>query len=97
MSDHQTTGVDADQPPAEHVITEQHLALASLEVRQVEILAGGLNSDNVWDAITHVRPAAIDVCSGVEAEPGRKDLDKLTRFMAIAARANALIASEEAV
>jgi phosphoribosylanthranilate isomerase len=58
------------------------------------ILAGGLTTDNVWEAITHVRPPAIDVCSGVEAEPGRKDLDKLRRFMAIVARANALIASE---
>jgi phosphoribosylanthranilate isomerase len=61
------------------------------------ILAGGLNSDNVWDAVTHVRPAAIDVCSGIEAEPGRKDLDKLRRFMSIVARANALIASESLV
>lgn len=59
------------------------------------ILAGGLNTENVWDAITHVRPEAIDVCSGVEAEPGRKDLGKLRRFMAVVARANALIASEE--
>ena len=58
------------------------------------ILAGGLTTANVWDAITHVRPAAIDVCSGVEAEPGRKDLDKIRRFMAIVARANALIAEE---
>jgi len=58
------------------------------------ILAGGLNTENVWDAITHVRPAAIDVCSGVEAERGRKDLAKLRRFMAVVARANALIASE---
>ena len=58
------------------------------------ILAGGLTTENVWNAITHVRPAAIDVCSGVEAEPGRKDLDKLRRFMAIVARCNALIAAE---
>ena len=58
------------------------------------ILAGGINADNAWDAITQVRPAAIDVCSGVEAEPGRKDLEKLGRFMAVVARANALIASE---
>jgi phosphoribosylanthranilate isomerase len=59
------------------------------------ILAGGLTTENVWDAITNVRPAAIDVCSGVEAEPGRKDLHKLRRFMAIVAQANALIASED--
>jgi len=58
------------------------------------ILAGGLTTENVWDAVAHVRPAAIDVCSGVEAEPGRKDLAKLRRFMAILARANAFIASE---
>ncbi|HXU35513.1 MAG TPA: phosphoribosylanthranilate isomerase [Blastocatellia bacterium] len=58
------------------------------------ILAGGLNTENVWEAITHVRPAAIDVCSGVEAEPGRKDFDKLRNFMSVVARANALIASE---
>lgn len=58
------------------------------------ILAGGLTSENVWDAITHVRPAAIDVCSGVEAEPGRKDLKKLRDFMSIVAQANAVIASE---
>jgi phosphoribosylanthranilate isomerase len=52
------------------------------------ILAGGLNEDNVREAIEHVRPAAIDVCSGVEAEPGRKDLEKLRSFMAAVARAN---------
>jgi len=69
-------------------MAERQQQLASI------ILAGGLNTENVWDAITHVRPAAIDVCSGVEAEPGRKDLDKLRRFMAIVARANALIASD---
>ena len=59
------------------------------------ILAGGITTENVWDAITHVRPAAIDVCSGVESEPGRKDLDKLRRFMAVVSRANALLAGEE--
>jgi phosphoribosylanthranilate isomerase len=58
------------------------------------ILAGGLNTENVWEAITHVRPAAIDVCSGVEAEPGRKDFNKLRSFLSVVARANALIASE---
>lgn len=71
----------------------------AIEAKQLAriILSGGLNVDNVWEAITHVRPAAIDVCSGVEAEPGRKDLDKLRRFMAVVARANALIASEGAI
>ena len=69
----------------------------AIEAKRVApiILAGGLTAENVWDAITHVRPAAIDVCSGVEAEPGRKDLAKLRRFMSVVARANALIAGEE--
>ena len=59
------------------------------------ILAGGLTEENVGEAIVEVRPAAIDVCSGVEAEPGRKDLDKLRRFMQVVATANASIAGEE--
>jgi phosphoribosylanthranilate isomerase len=58
------------------------------------ILAGGLTADNVVEAITRVSPAAIDVCSGVEAEPGRKDLDELRRFMRTVAHANAMIASD---
>jgi phosphoribosylanthranilate isomerase len=55
------------------------------------ILAGGLTIENVAEAITSVRPFAIDVCSGVEAEPGRKDAGKLRRFMAEVDRANAMI------
>ncbi|MEW6129722.1 MAG: phosphoribosylanthranilate isomerase [Acidobacteriota bacterium] len=45
------------------------------------ILAGGLTSANVSEAIQFVRPFAVDVCSGVEAEPGRKDLQKLREFL----------------
>jgi phosphoribosylanthranilate isomerase len=45
------------------------------------ILAGGLTADNVGEAIRRVRPYAVDVASGVEGEPGRKDLDKLQRFV----------------
>lgn len=44
------------------------------------ILAGGLGPDNVVEALRRVRPMAIDVCSGVEAEPGRKDPEKLKAF-----------------
>ena len=52
------------------------------------ILAGGLTIENVADAIGQVSPMAIDVCSGVEASPGSKDLDKLRSFMNEVARAN---------
>jgi phosphoribosylanthranilate isomerase len=54
------------------------------------ILSGGLNSDNVADAIEAVRPFAVDVASGVEASPGRKDPDKLQAFAAAVASSAAL-------
>jgi phosphoribosylanthranilate isomerase len=44
------------------------------------ILSGGLNADNVSDAIDAVRPYAIDVSSGVESQPGVKDAGKLRAF-----------------
>jgi phosphoribosylanthranilate isomerase len=45
------------------------------------ILAGGLNPENVVQAIAAASPDAVDVSSGVEAVPGRKDLDKVKRFL----------------
>jgi phosphoribosylanthranilate isomerase len=47
-------------------------------------LAGGLNADNVADAIRRVRPFGVDVCSGVRTD-GRLDEAKLAAFMAAAA------------
>jgi phosphoribosylanthranilate isomerase len=44
------------------------------------ILAGGLTPDNVVQAIAAARPQAVDVASGVEAAPGKKDPEKLKRF-----------------
>lgn len=43
-------------------------------------LAGGLGPDNVSEAIAFVRPFAVDVNSGVESAPGRKDMQKLQRL-----------------
>ncbi len=51
------------------------------------ILAGGLNSENVGDAIVAANPWGVDVASGVESAPGIKDHNLMTSFFAAAARA----------
>ncbi|HET6571860.1 MAG TPA: phosphoribosylanthranilate isomerase, partial [Solirubrobacterales bacterium] len=44
------------------------------------IVAGGLRPENVAEAIAATHPYAVDVASGVEAEPGRKDHAAMTAF-----------------
>lgn len=52
-----------------------------LELRRQIILAGGINPDNVAECITRIRPYAIDVSSGVESSPGKKDQGKIEQLM----------------
>jgi phosphoribosylanthranilate isomerase len=56
-------------------------AAATLAASREVMLAGGLNSENVADAIRAVRPAGVDVASGVESAPGRKDHAAVRRFI----------------
>jgi phosphoribosylanthranilate isomerase len=60
------------------------------------LLAGGLDPDNVAEAIRRVRPWGVDVATGVETEPGsgRKDARRLTRFLEEARRAGADVATD---
>jgi phosphoribosylanthranilate isomerase len=50
------------------------------------ILAGGLDPDNVRDRIQQARPWAVDVASGIESTPGRKDHARMKKFIEAALR-----------
>jgi phosphoribosylanthranilate isomerase len=75
--------------PARWSEGEQRAPIAWELVRRVAtrhcvILSAGLTPDNVRAAIRLTRPFAVDVNSGVEARPGKKDPDKVRRFIAAA-------------
>ncbi len=51
-------------------------------------LAGGLTAGNIANALTAAKPYAVDVCSGVEASPGKKDSAELLKFALLFHSAN---------
>ncbi len=52
------------------------------------MIAGGLNPENVGEAIAAARPYGVDVSTGVESAPGIKDPGKMARFVAAVRRAD---------
>lgn len=58
------------------------------------VLAGGLNADNVTEAIQRVRPYAVDVAGGIESAPGIKDAHRMVQFVRAVREADRLHADE---
>lgn len=71
--------IDSDSPGSGQVF-DWSLAEGAPSGRRL-ILAGGLTAENVASAIRRVKPWGVDVCSGVEAAPGRKDPRKVKAFV----------------
>ncbi|RZA28907.1 MAG: phosphoribosylanthranilate isomerase [Lysobacteraceae bacterium] len=69
-------------------------SLVPKELAPRVVLSGGLNVQNATDAIVRVRPFAVDVSSGVEAQKGIKDARKLADFIQAVRAADATIPSE---
>ena len=80
------TGLTFDWKSAERSLSKNP------EVSHRLVVAGGLKPTNVAEAISTLRPWGVDVVSGVEASPGRKDAGKVRDFIAIARAAGARLA-----
>mgnify|MGYP001770796685 FL=1 len=98
LLDGPTLGVDAWAPDAyggTGCPADWTLAAAWARIHRL-LLGGGLTPETVAEAIGRVRPWGVDVSSGVEEAPGRKDPDRVRRFIATARAAWAAVGAPSA-
>jgi phosphoribosylanthranilate isomerase len=86
-------GYDPDRPGGTGSSFEWRIA-RPLGLRGKILIAGGLTPTIVGVAIDEARPYGVDVCTGVEFVPGKKDLDRLEQFVAAVRRAERRIEAE---
>ncbi|MBV1700256.1 MAG: phosphoribosylanthranilate isomerase [Hyphomicrobiales bacterium] len=77
---------DAILPGGNGLCFDWHL-LEALQLPKPWLLSGGLNPDNVAEALRLTRAPGVDVSSGVESRPGEKDLARIAAFVAAARNA----------
>ncbi|HXR03781.1 MAG TPA: phosphoribosylanthranilate isomerase [Verrucomicrobiae bacterium] len=90
--------LDAYSPEAEGGTGEKFnwdLAVAAQKFGKPIFLAGGLTPENVAEAVRKVRPFGVDVSSGVEISPGKKDPAKVRAFISAAKAAGGKAAEKE--
>jgi phosphoribosylanthranilate isomerase len=73
-------------------ISDWSLAIKVKETHPL-ILAGGLNKENIREAIEMVRPQAVDINSGVEISPGKKDPSKIREIIKIVRQTDHIISN----
>ena len=64
-----------------HGVIAREVALAAANLSRPALVAGGLAPENVGEMVRAVQPWGVDVARGVEREPGKKDIEKMRRFV----------------
>jgi phosphoribosylanthranilate isomerase len=81
--------VDASQPGSYGGTGKKSDWRLAIKIKETHslILAGGLNAGNIREALAFVRPQAVDINSGVEISPGKKDPEKMREIIEIVRKA----------